>query len=199
MVIDKTIRAAAKEHRKNTVVWNDILVPGSVPFLEQLLKGEIDPFYIDEILTEIWSEYVRADLPYQQLEIVRRRAKNLQDDILVKLALADQLSHLGVNSVEHSKEAKDLIVEVVAAARERNEWLRYSLSEQARIGARLNDPEMFVSALQGLMADIKSGREFEVDSGIFGELVDGIPSGFCNPEMVKNYRELIEEFGSSAA
>jgi len=164
-----------------------------------LLKGETDPFYIDEILTEIWSEYVRADLAYQQLEIVRRRAKNLPDDILVKLALADQLSHLGVNSIEHSKEAKDLIVEVVAAARERNEWLRYSLSEQARIGARLNDPEMFASALDGLMADIKSGREFEVDSRIFGELVDGIPIGFCNPEIVKNYRELIDELGSSAA
>jgi len=199
MVIDKAIRAAVKEHRKNTVVWNDIPVPGSVPFLEQLLKGETDPFYIDEILTEIWSEYVRADLTYQQLETVRRRAKNLPDDILVKLALADQLSHLGVSSVEHSKEAKDLIVEVVAAARERNEWVRYSLSEQARIGARLNDPEMFVAALQDLMMDIKSGREFEVDSRIFGELIDGIPNGFCKPEIVKKYRELIEELGGAAA
>jgi hypothetical protein len=199
MVIDKAIRVAVKEHRKNTVEWNDIRVPGSVPFLEQLLTAETDPFYIDEILTEIWSEYVRADLAHQQLETVRRRAKNLPDDILVKLALADQLSHLGVDSVEYSKEAKDLIVEVVASARERNEWVRYSLSEQARIGRRLNDPEMFVTALQDLMADVKSGREFEVDSRIFGELIDDIPNGFCKPEIIEKYRELIEELGSSAA
>jgi hypothetical protein len=199
MVIDKAMRAAIKEHRKNMVLWNDVPVPGSVPFLEKLLMGETDLFYIDEILTEIWSEYVRADLPNQQLETVRRRVKNLPEDILVKLALADQLSHLGASSVEHAIEAKDLIVEAVAAARKRNEWVRYSLSEQARIGARLNEPEIFVAALQDLMADIKSGREFEVDSRVFGELIDGIPSDFCNPEIVKKYRDLIEELGNSAA
>jgi SepF-like predicted cell division protein (DUF552 family) len=137
MVIDKAIRAEVKERRKNTVVWNDISVPASVPFLEKLLRSETDQFNVDEILVEIWSEYVRADLEHQQLETARRRVDNLPDDILVKLALADQLSRLGVETVEYSKEAKALIVEVTALARDKNEWLRYSLSEQAKIGNRL--------------------------------------------------------------
>lgn len=193
MVIDKAIRAEVKERRKNTVVWNDIRVPASVPFLEQLLKTETDPFNIDEILVEIWSEYVRADLEHQQLETSRRRVNNLPDDILVKLALADQLSRLGVKTVEYSKEAKTLIVEVLALAREKNEWVRYSLSEQAKVGTRLKDSGMFEKALQDLIEDVKSGREFEVDSRVFCELINDIPDGFCKPELIEEYRKLIAE------
>jgi len=193
MVIDKTIRAEVKERRKHTAVWNDVSVPASVPFLEQLLKTETDPFNIDEILVEIWSEYVRADLEHQQLEISRRRVNNLPDDILVKLALAEQLSRLGVGAVEYSKEAKALIVEVIALAREKNEWLRYSLIEQAKIGNRLKDSEMFEKALRDLIEDVKSEREFEVDSRVFCEFIDDIPDGFCKPELIEEYRKLIAE------
>lgn len=197
MVIDRATRAAAKELRKSTVLWDAVRVPGSIPFLEQLLKAETDPFSIDEILMEIWSEYVRADLGVQQLETVRRRVKNLPEDILVKLALADQLSQLGVKSVEYSNESKDVTIQAVSLAREKNEWVRYSLSEKARIGARLNDSEMFASALSELILDIESGREFEVDSRIFGELVDNIPNGFCAPEIIERYCEMLDELEDS--
>jgi len=171
--------------------------PESVPFLEQLLTSEKDPYCIDEILNEIWSEYVRADLAPQKLETARRRVDNLPEDILVKLALANQLGYLGVNSVEHSKEAKHLIIEMVTLARKRNEWVRYALSEQARIGARLGDSEMFTEALEALISDVKSGRKFEVDSRIFGELINDIPDSFCAPELITNYRKMLAELEDS--
>lgn len=199
MVIDKSVRDSMKERRKSLANWCGVQVPGSIPLLEAILEAQHDPKHRDEVLAEIWSEYVRAELSNQLLETARRRVQNLPNDLLVKLALAVQLSHNGSHAVELANEAKGLIVEVVALARERNEWLRYVLSEQARIGARLCDASLFSESLKALIADVKSAREFDVDSRLFPELVDTLPDGFCDSNLVDDYKTALREVGESAA
>ena len=173
--------------------WNGKLVPDSIPYLEELLSAQQDKHDIDEVLSEIHSEYVRANLATRQLETARRRVENLPKDTLTNLALADQLSYEGGSSAENADEAKRLIVEVVDLARRQNKWVRYTLSRQAGIAKRLGDSRMFADALRALITDVASRREFEVDSRLFPEIVDALPDGFCESRLIDEYRMVIDE------
>ena len=171
--------------------WGGICVPGSVIFLEELLAAQGAPYDADEVLAEISGEYARAGMYEQQLETARRRMLNLPRDLLVQIEVARRLSYSAASTPAYGDEAKRTIAEAVQMARQKNVWVRSALSEQAWIGIRLSDSGLFATAMEELIQDVNSGREFEVDSRLFHEILEEIPRGFCPPELVERYRAAI--------
>lgn len=196
MVITKTVREAVRDRRKTDASWNGMIVPGSVPFLEELLSSQHDPYDVDDVLAEISGEYARAEMFVQQLETARRRVANLPDDVLVQIELARRLSYSAASSPEHAEESKKTIAKAVELARQQTMWVRSALSEQAWIGIRMGNSSLFVDAIDGLINDVAFNRKFEVDSRLYPEIIDEIPEGFCPPDLIERYQMAILNSGA---
>jgi len=190
LIIDKLLREKLREQRNVTVNRDGVLLPGSIIVLEEKLNSIDDPYDADEVLAEIGSEYSRANLYPQQLEIVRTRVSRLPDDVILRIELARCLSYDSA-SQEHIQGAVATISEAIEMAVAQNVWVRYALTEQALIAVRKSDRQLFEDALHRLIEDVESGRKFEVDSRLFPSTIDNIPSDFCSQELIERYRTVI--------
>lgn len=92
MIVTKQLRAEIRSRREPAVLIDDKTVPGSVPFLRELLATVVDPQDRDDLLGELAGEYLRADLEDEHLRVQRESVANHPDAAVMWLGLAQSLT-----------------------------------------------------------------------------------------------------------
>ncbi len=189
MIVTKELRAEIRRRREPTVLIDGKSVPGSVPFLRELLLTADDPHDRDDLLGELAGEYLRADLFDEHLLVQRERVAAHPEEAIMWIGLAHSLS-MRKNGAE---EAKQAVLRAVEISRHAGTLIRYSLRCQAEVARAIDDPVLFEKALQGLIADASNQRE--EDSDLDDHIVADLPTGFCAPELLAKYSNLIKQVG----
>jgi hypothetical protein len=185
-MISRELRTKIRDRRAATAVENSKTVPGSVPFLRELLLRAIEPNDRDELLAELAGEYLRAGLEDEHLLVQRERVRNHPDEAVMWLGLADSLSARS----DGAEEAKSAAATGLDKARNAGALIRYALVCTAQIARRTGDRGLFESALRELIDDAANERKDDCD---FNEqLVTDLPAGFCTPTLEEEYRRLLQ-------
>ncbi len=185
MIVTKAMRATIKDRRALTVLVDGKQMPGSVPFLKELLSATTDPFDRDELLVELAGEYLRAELEDEHLQVMRERVGYLPEVPLMWLGLAGSLSR----REDGAPEAKLALAKGVALARSEDKLVRYALVSQADVARQLGDGALFEDALRALILDLPNDREDDwVPNDQF--LAD-LPPGFCSADLEIECRRLL--------
>jgi hypothetical protein len=185
-MITKELRSKIRTLREPVVEMEGKRVPGSVPFLRDLIAAAENPLDRDALLTELAGEYLRSDLDDEHLLVQRERVAQNPEAAVVWLALAHSL---GMRD-DGAAEAKQAVIKAVEISRQTNTLVRYSLTCQAQVARQTNDPSLFEQALRSLIADVSNYRE--EDSDLNDHIVADLPTGFCTVELEVEYRNLLE-------
>ena len=185
MIVTKQLRGEIRGRREPAVLIDGKTVPGSVPFLRELLATVVDPQDRDDLLRELAGEYLRADLEDEHLLVQRERVANHPDAAVMWLGLAQSLSMRS----DGAAEARQAAAKGLGISRLQGSLIRYALVCQADVARRLNDPTLFAQALEELIADAPNQRED--DCGLNEQLVADLPEGFCAPELERQYRQCL--------
>ena len=188
-MVTRELRAEIRKKREPAVLIDGKLVPGSVPFIRQMLETVADPHDRDDLLAELAGEYLRADLDDEHLLVQRERVTNHPDAAVMWLGLAHSLSV----RKDGSNEAKQAAAKAVEISRRVGTLVRYALTCQAEVARKTNDPELFARSLSDLIEDAPNARPD--DSGLDGQIVESLPRGFCAPSLEEKYREALRKFG----
>lgn len=185
MIVTKELRAEIRQKREPRVQIGGKLVPGSVPFIRELLTKVNDPHDRDELLGELAGEYLRADLDDEHLFVQRERLASNPDAAVMWLGLAHSLAMRS----DGAEEAKQAAARGVEISRRAGTLVRYSLTCQAQIARKVEDKALFERALLDLIEDAPTKREEDAD---FDEsLINDLPAGFCSAGLIERYRSVI--------
>lgn len=187
MIITKQLRAEIRRRREPTNQIDGKEVPGSVPFLRDVLSTATDPHDRDDLLGELAGEYLRADLDDEHLLVQRERVANSPDTAVVWLGLAQSLAMRS----DGADEARKAVAKGVEISRRHGALIRYALTCQADVARRICDSALFAQSLADLIADAQNQREN--DCGLNEELVMDLPESFCTPELEQEYRRCLLE------
>lgn len=187
MSVSKELRASIRNRREPTVLFEGKQVPGSVPFLREMLAAVSDAHDRDDLLGELAGEYLRADLEDEHLLVQRERVANNPDAAVMWLGLAHSLSM----RKDGAEEAKKAVVEGVEISRRAGTLIRYALTCQAEIARKTGDSALFERTLKELIVDAPIIRED--DSNLDDQLLADLPVGFCSPQLESEYRRLLAE------
>jgi hypothetical protein len=185
MIVTKQLRSQIRDHRKVTVVSDGVELPGSIPFLKEKLSAASDPQDIDDLLGELAGEYLRAGLEDEHLVVQRTRVAKHPEAAVLWLGLAHTLSMRS----DGADEARICAAKGVAISLRDRALVRHALNCQADIARRINDPLLFAQTLNGLIADAQNEREEDVPP--HAQLIDNLPEGFCPPELVEQYAQIL--------
>lgn len=185
-MITKELRADIRRRREPAVEMDGKSVPGSVPFLRNMLATVEDPHDRDELLVELAGEYLRADLDDEHLLVQRERVASHPDATVMWLGLAHSLSMRS----DGGEEAKYTAAKGVEISRQCGALIRYSLLCQADVARKTNDSSLFNQVLGALIADSQNLRED--DCGLDDHILADLPNGFCSPELESQYRSLLD-------
>jgi hypothetical protein len=185
MIVTKQLRAEIRSRREPTTQVDGKEVPGSVPFLREMLATVADPHDRDDLLGELAGEYLRAGLEDEHLLVQRERVANHPDAAVMWLGLAQSLSMRN----DGTEEARQAAAKGVEISRRQGALVRYALVCQADVARRINDPALFAHSLAELIADAPNQRED--DCGLNEQLVVDLPEGFCDPELEQQYRRCL--------
>ena len=186
-MITKELRAQIRSRREPVVLVDGKQVPGSVPFLRNMLAAAGDPHDRDELLGELAGEYLRADLEDEHLLVQRERVENHPDAAVMWLGLAHSLSM----RKDGAQEAKEAVAKGLEISRSVGTLIRHALISQAGIARQINDSALFEQTLRELIADAPNYRED--DRGLDDHLLADLPAGFCAQELEAEYRRLLVE------
>ena len=187
MSITKELRASIRNRREPAIELDGKQVPGSVPYIREMLAAVGDPHDRDDLLGELAGEYLRADLENEHLLVQRERVANNPDAAIMWLGLAHSLSL----RKDGSEEAKQTVAKGVELSRRAGTLIRYALTCQAEIARKTSDSVLFERTVRELIVDAPILRDDDCD--LDEQLVDGLPVGFCSPELEIEYRRLLAE------
>jgi len=185
MMVTRELRARIRSQREPTVELYGKQVPGSIPFIRELLAATDDDEDRDALLVELAGEYLRADLDDEHLLVQRERVANHPNAAVTWLGLSHTLS-MRADGVE---EAKCAVAKAVEISRNCGTLIRYSLQCQADVARKTSDPVLFEQALRELIVDAPNSRED--DTGLDSRVVTDLPDGFCEPQLEAKYRSLL--------
>jgi hypothetical protein len=186
MIVTRELRAKIRNQREQTVEFGGKQVPGSIPYIRDLMAIAEDDQDRDQLLVELAGEYLRADLDDEHLLVQRERVANHPDVAVTWLALAHSLSMRS----DGGDEAKLAAAKAVAISRECGAMIRYSLRCQADLARKTNDRALFELALKGLIADAPSIREEDIE--LDDRVVADLPDGFCDSDLEAMYRRVLQ-------
>jgi len=189
MILTKEVRAEIRAKREPKVQMGGKLVPGSVPFIRDLLSKVHDEHDRDDLLGELAGEYLRADLDDEHLLVQRERLANHPDAAVMWLGLAHSLSLRS----DGAGEAKQAAARGVEISRQVGTLVRYALTCQAQIARKTGDWKLFESALQELVEDAPTERA--EDTGLDESLIQDLPEGSCSTDLVARYRRALSSRG----
>jgi hypothetical protein len=186
MIVTKELRAAIRSRRSPSVRIGDKEVPGSIPFIRELLATAEDAQDRDALLVELAGEFLRADLDDEHLLVQRERVANHPDVAVTWLGLSHSLSM----RKDGGEEAKHAVARALEISRASGTLIRYSLQCQADVARKTGDAALYQRVLGELIAD--AGNLREDDTELDERVVADLPEGFCPPELVAQYRSLLE-------
>jgi hypothetical protein len=183
-LLSEELRDQIRARREPRVLYEGQLVPGSVPLFRDALATAVDEFERDQVLGEICLEYIQAGMDDEHLLVQRERVANLPEEAVRWIGLGMTLSHREGGA----EEAKKALEKAVELSRGLGTLLRYSLTCQARVARSFGDSILFARVIAELLEYARTSPK--EDCGLFPELVENLPAGFCSPSLVEAYREL---------
>jgi hypothetical protein len=186
MMLTRELRAMIRSRRGQVVEIDGKPVPGSIPFIRELLAATGTDEDRDALLVELAGEYLRAGFDDEHVLIQRERVSNHPDVAITWLGLSHALSMRN----DSSEEAKQAVAKAVDLSYRSGALVRYSLQCQADVARKTNDSALFERALTALIADAHNPRQ--EDSGLDLRIVENLPEGFCHRQLETQYRSLLE-------
>ncbi|MBV8620792.1 MAG: hypothetical protein JOY84_18145 [Curvibacter sp.] len=187
MILTKDLRKVISERRKIYEWFDGRLVPSSIVLIRDMLKSIDDIHDRNDLLGELAGEYLRAELEDEYLLVERERLANHPDEAIMWIGLAHALSRRS----DGAAEAKQSVIKGVEISREVGALIRYSLTCQAQIALEIGDPVLFGDALKDLILDSPNFRE--EDCWLDESLLRGLPDGFCDPNLLNDYKKALEK------
>lgn len=188
MILTKELRAEIRKRREPAILTEGKLVPGSVPFIHEMLETVRDEHDRDDLMAELAGEYLRADLDDEHLRVQRQRVANHPEAAVMWLALAHSLSM----REDGAEEAKQAVAKAVEISRRVGTLVRYALTCQAEVARKTNDSALFASALKELIEDAPNCRQ--EDAGLDRGIVEKLPAGFCSEQLEQQYLNALEKY-----
>jgi hypothetical protein len=188
MILTKELRAEIRKRREPAILMEGKLVPGSVPFIQELLETARDEHDRDDLLAELAGEYLRADLDDEHLRVQRQRVANHPEAAVMWLALAHSLSM----RKDGAAEAKQAVAKAVEISRRVGTLIRYALTCQAEVARKTNDSALFASTLRELIDDAPNARQ--EDAGLDSAIIEKLPPSFCPPELEQQYLNALQKY-----
>lgn len=185
MIIDRELRIKLKELANKKKLVDGVEIPGSVVFLNDLLKKSENPLDREDIYSAIAMEYSKAGLVAQEINTLRAKASEFKNEFMFIATLADRLRY----EESHYEESKNLIEDALTKAKEKNEFVRLVLGIRARIARQIRDQELFSQTVSELIADYKSNKR-ELDIGFEDDFTKELPKEFCSDQKLKEYLAL---------
>jgi hypothetical protein len=183
MLLDKPeVRERLRELKNKRVERNTYLIPASIPYLEELAAISLGDELL-AVLREIAFQYARIDLHILELAALRRMIPLMHgtNDVGRWIELAIALSY--------HKEAFDDTLQVLKAsqlfAEKKNEFISWAYIAQASIARRLNDSDLFSSALKALITIESTSREVDIE--FQRDIVEGLSKDFCDVSLINAY------------
>jgi hypothetical protein len=187
MIMTKELRTNIQNQREPAVWMNGKQVPGSVPFIRNLITTVSDPHDRDDLLGELAGEFLRAGMEDEHLLVQRERLANHPDEAVMWLGLAHSLSM----RKDGAEEAKRAVAKGIEISRRVGTLIRYALTCQAEVARTVNAPTLFVQAIKELIADAPNYRE--EDCGLDDRILSDLPEGFCPADLEMQYLKLLEQ------
>lgn len=188
MIVTRELRAEIRSRREPPVLVDGKKVPGSVPFLREMLAAVgNEPHDRDDLLGELAGEYLRADLEDEHLLVQRERVANQPDAAVMWLGLAHSLSM----RTDGAEEAKRTVAKGVEISRSAGTLIRYALMRQANVARQTSDSVLFERTVRELIADAPNRRED--DCALDDHFLTDLPVGVCAPELEAEYRRFLAE------